>query len=200
MSPTTRLFGLTNAALHDFGVGLWLTYLLAKGLDVHVSYWCYLAGMAFSVLPDADIVVGALLKRMGVKIKHHRDLFHFPILFVPVVVAVTVLIAQWLHGNQLFWGLLAFTCLIMHFVHDSTGEANGCGLTWLGPFSPTFYRLFGTANGRRYLVRAIPGDVVLGYYSKTVDEWLIEYYVRLTPEALLGQWLFVSGVVLALFS
>ena len=114
--------------LADIGIGIFSAIIASKFFQVKITLLVVLIGIAFALLPDMDFLVEWIKrKKMPGKFSHeHRNLFHFPLLYVPVGLFVTF----WFGWIYLF--LFVFNSLL-HFLHDSFGI--GWGIKWLYPFS-----------------------------------------------------------------
>ncbi len=113
----------------DIGIGIILGLLFEPFGDNTMANT--LIGIVFVLLPDIDAVLyyGSRLTgigKLGEKLADHRDLFHYPLIFISVGVVVLliiypVLIPIFVAGS------------LVQFAHDSVGT--GWGIPWLAPFS-----------------------------------------------------------------
>lgn len=69
----------------------------------------------------------------------HRDILHWPLVYVPVGSIVVGYLAGWQFGT------LFFTLSLAHFIHDSIGT--GWGVAWLRPFSRRYYKFLSLQHG-----------------------------------------------------
>ena len=93
-------------------------------------------GLLFSVLPDLDYVICRIFKINLDKGYKHRDLFHYPLLYLPLGFLLFSLAGS---GGRALAGLF-LTVSLFHFLHDSI--AYGRGVKWLYPFSKNYYAFF----------------------------------------------------------
>lgn len=194
-----RLGGLLLVVSADAGSGILMAHLWAKVFDPPVAPWVYYtAGVILAVIPpDVDILVQRFTKKR--LDSEHRQLFHRPLLFIPLV-SVGLGWGVFLWNPDLgpwFWTVLAASVLFLHFVHDSIGEANKWGLAWLAPFSPNLYQLFmGKKPGEQRLLCVWTPEEMMRVKKHTVMEWIDTYYLNLTPEVILSLiWLAITIVV-----
>lgn len=94
-----------------------------------------LIGVIFALLPDMDFLIYWIKeKKTPGKFSHnHRDLFHLPLLYIPI----GSFIVFWLGWIYLF--LFVFNSLL-HFLHDSFGI--GWGIKWTYPLSKKTQKFF----------------------------------------------------------
>jgi hypothetical protein len=115
------------AGFMDFGIGCLISVILANVLHYPISWWVpIVAGAIFNVLPDYDIV--PFILRRGItgvpfNFDHHQTWLHWPVVVLPVVTAF-----MWLIFGA-YWGLLALSCVLAHYIHDAVFMKNG--LVWL---------------------------------------------------------------------
>ncbi|MCA9308129.1 metal-dependent hydrolase [candidate division WWE3 bacterium] len=111
----------------------------------------------FALLPDIDVPVELYSRKgkLGGKTEtHHRQLTHYPIWYIPLVIAVT-------YYFGIFWGFLLAVNVFWHFLHDLNGT--GWGIKLLGPFSKNNYKMFtnkdGTQNLRQLFIKWTPAEL-----------------------------------------
>ncbi|MDD4333144.1 MAG: metal-dependent hydrolase [Patescibacteria group bacterium] len=110
-------FGIITSILTSYYCQTALTPLL---------YYCVL----FSILPDLDFIIYKIFKIKQDKGYKHRDLFHYPLLYLPLGGLLLILF-----NKILFWPFLIIS--FFHFMHDSI--MYGRGVKWLFPFSENSY-------------------------------------------------------------
>lgn len=181
---TVGLFFVISA---DLGSGILLTNFWSRIFKPPVDLWyCYAFGVVVALLPDFDLGYKFIARK---KIdSRHRDVLHYPMGIIPV--SLLIGIGVYLANPELmpwFWTILAASCLFLHFVHDSLGEANRWGVKWLAPFSPNKYQL---------LMWKVPGGLLQRFCTWTpkelgevehlspvsVEAWIRTYYLKLTAE------------------
>lgn len=116
--------------LIDISMGILIysvaSYLFYEGF----SWFWFVAAIFFAGLPDADMLIFAVLRKHYNLVSHH--IIHFPILFVvPAMIFYFV-------GFDPYKVTLFLAGAISHFIHDSLAPT---GIKWLWPFKRTRYRL-----------------------------------------------------------
>lgn len=109
----------------DFAFGIITAIIISAHYQISVIPLLYFS-LLFSVLPDLDFVIYKIFKIEQGKGYAHRDLFHYPLLYLPIGYLLLLT----------FNGILATVFLIisiLHFLHDSI--MYGRGIKWLFPFS-----------------------------------------------------------------
>lgn len=164
----------------DIGIGIFSAIIASKLFGVELSPLFLWIGIALALLPDIDFLY--ILARRGLRDTHaiikHRDLLHYPLVYLPVGAAVT-----FPFGPE--WTLLFLLASAGHFLHDSIGL--GWGISWLWPFtsrSYTFFYRYTTPQKRfppKILYRWERSDI-----DRLIDEyrdpnWLKNIYFRLHP-------------------
>jgi len=129
---------LTNMlpAILDVGVGMLLVVIVLSAFDLPITGWHLMVGAILALLPDIDIIPSILAGR-STPFDHHTSLWHRPIL----VIALSVALAYVLGGAP--WAVIAFICLLWHFVHDTGWVDDVTGIAWLWPFSDRFVSWYG---------------------------------------------------------
>jgi hypothetical protein len=133
----------------DIGIGIYIAIFVSYFFHIDFSVWLLIFAATCTLLPDADILY-FYPKRHDTKYDHkHRDLIHYPLIYLPVGTLL-----MWLFfGKE--WGVIFLVASFAHFVHDSIGI--GWGIKWLYPFiknSYSFFYLVGT-EGRKALKKPI---------------------------------------------
>jgi hypothetical protein len=97
-------------------------------MSVEPVFFC--AGIIFSLLPDSDFLYH-LYKRGSKDDKdhEHRDLFHYPILFI--------LIGLIIGYFSVSYAFLFTLATLLHLLHDSIGI--GWGIQWLWPINKNYF-------------------------------------------------------------
>lgn len=123
----------------DIGVSLIILFIFSKAFDFEITNNLVLLSIAFNLLPDVDMLVEIPLVLFD-KIKPnriHQVFTHRPLIYVPIFMV--------LFYNDPIIGLLFFTNITLHFLHDSFGT--GWGVMWLWPFNNKYYKFFSNSNG-----------------------------------------------------
>ena len=82
--------------------------------------------LVFSILPDLDFVIYKIFGIHQGKNYKHKDLFHYPLLYLPIGFSLLILTSKIL-------AIIFLIVSILHFMHDSI--TYGRGVKWLFPFS-----------------------------------------------------------------
>ena len=176
----------------DIGVGILLSIILSNFFGVDLSSQLILAGVGFSLLPDLDIFVELAKRgRIGGRVQgHHRELTHFPLTYLPVL-----LLIYWFLG-QVYAALFGLAVLA-HFLHDGVGM--GWGIKWWWPFSSRSYKFFSEKNGRfslKFLVSWSPNELKEVIHRHGDDHWLRNFYLKLHPIAVFEFLFFVLALII----
>ena len=152
--------------LLDVGIGIFAAILVGKAFTLELGPLLVGFGIAFALLPDFDLWY--ILLRDGNRdhraIARHRDLGHYPLLYIPVG---TLLAAVF--GAP--WALLFALGAVGHFVHDSIGT--GWGVPWFWPFTNRNYTFF-----YRYtpVAKPLPKQMLYRWEHERLDEVTDEYW------------------------
>jgi hypothetical protein len=121
MKKLAWLFGNALAGYMDFAIGAWIATALTLFIPTQLQWWYLLVGGILALLPDFDIILPIL--RESNKISgHHTTILHRPLFMILLATLVFWFIGGW------YWGILAFVCVLWHFVHDIQG-----GIAWGWP-------------------------------------------------------------------
>lgn len=149
----------------DIGIGIFAAIIVAKLFALPVSPELVGFAIAFALLPDIDFLYA--LARNGHRaqrtIARHRDLVHYPLLYLPLGIAAVLPF-----GGH--WSLLFALASIGHFIHDSIGI--GWGIPWLWPFTNKNYTFI-----YRYSPpgKPIPQRLLHRWERERLDELIDEY-------------------------
>ena len=163
----------------DIAAGIFLSILVSWLFSSPLSFAFMMAGIAAVLLPDIDFLIHVLRGGNLRESAHtHREILHYPILFIPVVSLLF-----YLYDPR--WALLFGLGALFHFLHDSVGL--GWGVMWLGPFSWKSYKFFSEkdgSNSRRLVMYWEPEELnaIIEERAKHTDtNWIKNTYFRLTP-------------------
>lgn len=181
--------------LLDIAAGIFSSIFVSWFFDFEISSFLILAGIVFALLPDFDFLVEFIKHRSvgGKVIREHRELIHYPIIYIPIVVLIYFL-------TDIFWATLFTTGILSHFIHDSIGI--GWGIKWLWPFSKKSYKLFSEKDGSfssRLIVSWEPEElreVVLKYGD---PNWIKNIYLRLHPVSVIEFIFFIFSLTVLYF-
>src|SRR3989344_1096112 len=140
MSNLRKFVGLGFSALFDIALGLDCAFVVGWFVHREVTLSDYGVATIIMLLPDTDVLAQNITK--GKVTGEHRNCTHYPLLIVPIVTFAVWLVS----GQSLFWSLVALSCLLAHFIHDTCER--GPGVAWLAPFKPEKYRRWRLVNGR----------------------------------------------------
>jgi len=107
------------------------------------------------------------------------------------IVAVAVLLAA---PSQ--YALLAATCLLVHFFHDSwQSQEDGPGVRWLAPFGKRYYQVLSmNAKGEPIrLLLVVSPEHLEHAFGITAEYWLNTTFFRFSWENAIGISLFLAG-------
>lgn len=175
-------------ALGDFASGILVAHILIKITGCQLPsvppLAIYAISAALAVLPDLDILIQTMVRKKPEKISDHRDIFHKPLAIIPIFVSIYIF--------SPFWAYLIGSCLLAHFIHDSTGS--GYGVKWFYPFSENTFKFC----SRSIICIWTPEETAKNPWKPALDEWLEEYYLRLTVEGFVGITLFFITLIIIL--
>lgn len=176
----------------DIGTGIFLPIALAAGFDLPLSWQFVSAGVFFSLLPDLDFAWHLVRGGNHKNAYDHRDLLHFPLLYIPIGSALISLFSPIL-------AILFAAASLLHFIHDSVGL--GWGVEWLFPFSRNHYSFFYsfTPPGKKPLPQKIiyawPHKVLPALDKRRGDpEWVKNVYLSLHPYAIIELAVFAAAI------
>jgi len=169
--------GLFLAGSIDISLGILAAHLLCRIFHHPLSFWIYLAGIFFTLIPDIDAVIQKIKEN---KIdSSHRKFLHCPV-FILLPFAATIPLSP-------FWAILASVCFLLHFLHDSMGnKENRPGIMWLWPYSSNYYQFGGKKRGERNLFCPWTPEELKKRRPISVRRWLEKHYGRLPAEAFTG--------------
>lgn len=178
----------------DIGAGILASIFISFGFQMELSFYVLAAGIVGALSPDVDYIVHLLQGGSSKDDKRHRELIHYPLIFLPVVFLIFYPLGIHIAG--------AFTLgAFFHFVHDSIGL--GWGIQWLYPFKKdhyTFLYLYqGTTKER------VPRKLIYVWKNEEIDtlderygdtDWLQNIYYKFHPFALVEYGVFIGAVLL----
>ncbi len=201
---TKYIVGTVIAALTDVGMGVLILHLARRIFDYQipapfylfgVPVIFYMAGMAFPLIPDLNVLRLAILgKRIDEK---HRTWDHYPIIMI-LSVSIVFYFISFFWADAIFWGIVIDLCLLYHYIHDSIEVGGGTGMQWLGPFSEKYYQLFARKDGKRRLISSFRYEDFQKESLVTLEEWLDKYYLKPTFKSLSGIAIFLVAISLPL--
>ena len=177
--------------LFDIGTGILISIGISWFFNVELTRSLIAMGVFLVLVPDFDFLV-ELFKHGSVggkEIREHRQISHFPLTYIPVVIVVFLL---W--GTM--WASFVGLCLFAHFLHDSVGI--GWGIMWLWPFSHNAFKCFSEKNGAfstRLFVAWSPEEVKKLAASGDPN-WFRNIYMRAHPINVMEFGWFVGSLVI----
>lgn len=166
--------------LLDAGIGIFAAIIVGKLFSLELTPLLVGLGIAFALLPDVDGVYAFLRNghRNHKAISLHRDLVHYPLIYLPAGALVTLPF-----GTE--WSALFLIASLGHFLHDSIGL--GWGIPWFWPCIDENYSFF-----YRYVPpgKAFPRKIVYRWDREALgalaeeyrdQNWFFNIYVRLHP-------------------
>lgn len=180
--------------LFDIGTGILIAIGTSWFFDVELTRSLIVMGIFLVLVPDFDFLV-ELVKHGSVggrEIREHRQISHFPLTYVPVIIIIFLLWGP-------MWASFVGLCLLAHFLHDSMGI--GWGIMWLWPFSHKAFKCFSEKNGAfslKLFVAWNPEEV-----KKLVaggdPNWFHNIYMRAHPINVIEFMWFVGSLVVLYF-
>lgn len=181
----------------DIGIGILISIFLSNLFNFPLSHPFVVAGIIFSLLPDADFLYH-LLKR-GTKDKkdhEHRDILHYPIFFLFTGIVIGFF--------SLPWALLFTLCTLLHLLHDSIGI--GWGIQWLWPANKNYYTFFYRYQPshkdpfpKKLIYIHKPDEIELLNEKYGDENWIKNIYFNFHPYSLV-EWLVFGFAVYTYFT
>ncbi|MDP3015176.1 MAG: metal-dependent hydrolase [bacterium] len=158
----------------DIALGILLSIGMSLYFNIELTLLLISMGIVFVLLPDIDFFIElARHGNVGGKvIREHREVTHFPLLYIPLVVLIFFIFGK-------MWGVFFGLATLFHFVHDSIGL--GWGIRWFWPFSKNAYKFFSEKNGKfsKRLVVSWRKDELIDTVAKYGDpNWIKNIYLR----------------------
>lgn len=171
----------------DIGVGILSSIFLSRFFNVSLSSIFVDAGILFALLPDIDFLITSK-KSIGPKGHEHRNILHYPLLFIPVG---TLLIFFFDYRLAMLFAVTTF----LHFLHDSIGI--GWGVQWLYPFSRNHYGFLYQYDLPRKFMYVWTAEEVEGLSREHGDpHWIKNIYFKLHPYAIIELMVFIIAVII----
>lgn len=178
----------------DVGVGLILGVLLSQASTLPYS-WCLLIGVIAALLPDIDYVWSFIHPKRKTDTTH-RDLLHYPLLFIPAVGLLGLLMSRQI-------SVILMAGAFAHFVHDSFGV--GFGLKWLFPLTRKSYMFLFQASTPRN--KTMPKKLLYAWDDKEratmikqygYSNWIRHIYFHPHPFGLFEYTALLIGILFAI--
>lgn len=207
----TIIFKNLLSLLADFANGLFAVLLASWITGAELLWWHGLIGIVLAMSPDVD-ALGEFIKRGKVSaskthVQDHRDLLHFPIIFVLAGFLMTYLFE--------YWGLVFLIAVVLHFINDLYGTGWGIKILW--PYSKNNYKLLGrrvnllkqlidekdiwntlpqSERKLRLIVSWRPTELPTYITQYGFDDWIEKIYLRVNWISVIEYALFAIALVL----
>lgn len=179
----------------DFAFGIIIAVALSLHYQTDIAPLIYFS-LLFSILPDLDFIIYKVFKIKQDKGYKHRDLFHGPLLYLPIGYLLLIFVSKIL--------AIAFLIIsILHFLHDSI--AYGRGVKWLFPFSKNSYAfIYEYSRVKKWGL----WQWMFIFNEKNLDQWDEEHgdenwieniYYALHPIAIIEFGAFLISLILLLY-
>lgn len=146
--------------------------VLSNSYTMAVDIFILCSALLFVHLLEIDLFIWLIdhrfrLNKLAYK---HRDLLHYPMLYLPLGSLLVLLLTNY------FYSLLFLLCSLLHFLHDSIGV--GWGIKWLWPFSNKNFKLFSRKypTKKRMLVVSWTPEELEREVEAAGDKWLKYYH------------------------
>lgn len=181
----------------DVAIGIFVAIWVSGQFSFPLSFGFLFWAIFIALLPDIDLAVEeAYFKLRGKKLqKHdHRDIFHYPIIYLLVGATVLLLLVSEV------WALTFVVISLFHFLHDSIGI--GWGVYWLYPFSDKRYSFFYQYDIFKHKIK--PYKWVYSWSEEELKkmiaaygdpDWIRTIYFRMHPYALVEILFFIFSVL-----
>ncbi len=183
----------------DIGVGILAALFVGHQFEATITPIFLCVSIIFALLPDIDMVTYPLEHDVNHKGYKHRDLAHYPLIFVPLGTALVHM--AW---GEIYATLFAIATLC-HFIHDSIGI--GRGVKWLFPFSKNAYSFIYlySRTVRRGLWQPIfqfrtPADYDQFDREHGDENWFKNIYQSWHPYAIIEFVVFILAIIILLFN
>jgi hypothetical protein len=188
--------------LGDVAIGIIVLSIVAKLMNVDVLWYFYLPAafpfIGFSSLPDIDIVLK--IGGRGRIDESHRAITHLPLVVIPVVCFVTCFVCFLVGANVLFWFLVSFFSLCLHYLHDSIGRDVDFGIKWLWPFFTLQPMKFFTKEGGQWHLVYIFSGEEQKRPTDDIHQWARKCYLRPTREMGVTALLVIAAIIALYFT
>ena len=175
----------------DIALGIFSSIFVSHIFGISLSTQFVILGIIFNLLPDMDALL-VFTKKGWETDATHRDLFHFPLVYIPIGFLILS------HFSQEATALFVLSSLF-HFIHDSIGI--GWGVERLFPFNRNHFAFFYVYSPNEM---KLPWKLMYIWPHKQIGKMMEEYgdkkwiqniYFKFHPYALFEY----GSFVLALF-
>ncbi len=201
------------ALLADWANGIFALLTAGHITQTEILWWYVPIALALSHLPDIDAVPELITRgRVAASAEYvhdHRTLLHFPIISIPLSMAIGCIFG--------FWGWVVCFAVILHLLNDLYGTGWGIPVLW--PFSKRRYKILGRRANRlrsilvkdddwkklsdserrlRILVSWDDEEIVDYIARWGMDDWINRWYLRINWISIIEYLLFAGACVLLL--
>jgi hypothetical protein len=186
--------------LADFANGIFATIIAGYATGTEVVWWHFVIGIGFAMSPDIDAIPELLRRgKVAASREHesdHRELLHYPIVFVVAGVLVFVYYP--------FWGALFLSATLFHFLNDLYGTGWGVSLFW--PLTKDRFKLFTDSENIfsftfRHAIRRIPHkDLAKEIHDHGMEDWIDEFYLKANPVSIVEYLVFAFALILLFYT
>lgn len=174
----------------DVAIGIFGAIIFANLQKVELSLFLILFGIISTLLVDLNLFVFTKKYKLDKFHHNHRELLHYPLIFIPVGFALVFIIFNF--PLAILFTILSF----LHFIHDSIGI--GWGIQWLYPFSKKFYKFFSDETNElstRFMISWTPEEQEMAAKKYGRDNWIKYYYFRPTPISVVEYSVFIISII-----
>ena len=181
----------------DIGIGILITVFISATFQVKLTVLLIAVGILFALGPDLDFLFLYLRKHDARDDYKHRDIIHFPLLYLPIGTILMFL----LFGK--IWATLFFIASLSHFIHDSISI--GWGIKWLFPFSRkniAFFHLYSRKlkYGLIKPIHIFNEKELSAIVAEHGDEnWVENIYYKFHPIAIIEFLVFIISLIVLYF-
>ncbi len=180
----------------DIGIGILVSILAGELFDVSLAPLLIGVGIIFALLPDLDIIVDLTMRVLRKRKRlDHREVWHYPLIFIPSVALLIYLVSSPIY-------VFMFVMItLLHFLHDSMGI--GWGVYWLYPFSDKRYSFIYQYDVFKHKFE--PKKLVYSWTPQEVQKlsdefgdpkWIKTIYFKLHPYALAEIIFFLAALLI----
>ncbi|MEK7110779.1 MAG: metal-dependent hydrolase [Patescibacteria group bacterium] len=159
----------------DIAAGIFIAIIITGSASPALGL--VILSVIFALLPDADFFLHALRRGnvFGKWAHEHRDLFHKPLLYIPL--GVLALLPFGGEFVQVF-----VVASLFHFLHDTVGMGWGVKLFW--PFSKRNYKFFGGEDklfSSKFMTSWSDKELREMVAARNAENWVKKFYFRPHP-------------------
>ena len=176
----------------DIASGICIAIGLQHFFGLPLGFSVIAACIVFALLPDSDFIVHLARGGTSKNAAHHRDLLHYPLVYIPLGMLLISLLSIPL---AIAFGVSS----LLHFLHDSIGI--GWGVQWLYPFTASHYSFLylyqakgKTSLPKRYFYSWKHEDIPAINKQYGDPDWIKHIYLNWHPYAIIEFAAFLAAV------